>query len=56
MQYLLLKINGDDTEKEKVINWLLEGEMQGTIPDDIGTKSFASIDEIFKSITRREDK
>lgn len=53
MKYLWLKINGDDSEKEKVIDWLLEGEQQGVIPDDIGTISFSSIDEMLKYITRK---
>ena len=53
MKYLWLKINGDDSEKQKVIDWLLEGEQQGVIPDDIGTRSFSSIDEILKYITRK---
>ena len=31
--YLLVTIHGDHTEKERVVDYLLDGEMDGNIPD-----------------------
>jgi len=47
--YLLVTIHGDHTEKERVVDYLLDGEMDGKIPDDCATRTFNSIAEIVKT-------
>ena len=47
--YLLVTIHGDHTEKERVVDYLLDGEMDGKIPDDCATRPFNSIAEIVKT-------
>tara|TARA_B100001750_G_scaffold231129_1_gene228957 strand:+ start:571 stop:789 length:219 start_codon:yes stop_codon:yes gene_type:complete len=50
INYLLVTIHGDHTEKERLVDWHIEGEERGTIPDDCATRSFGSIRELYGAV------
>ena len=59
--YMLVTIYGDDEEeawknKDKIVNWMLEGEEQGTMPDEYSSESEAHLLDIKNRIDRKVSK
>lgn len=56
--YMLVTIYGNDEEeawknKDKIVNWMLEGEEQGTMPDEYSCESDDHLLDIKNRIDRK---
>ena len=55
--YMLVTIYGDDEEeawanKGKIVDWMLEGEQQGSMPDDYSCESESSLGAMEQRIVK----
>ena len=51
MIYLLIKINGDIEDKDKIVDLLVEGDENGTTPDDYGSQYFDTKESLVRELT-----
>ena len=59
--YMLVTIYGDDEEeawanKGKIVDWMLEGEQQGSMPDDYSCESESSLGAMNERIVSMKNK
>ena len=43
MYYMLVTIDGEEFEKDKIVDWMVEGDMTGDMPSDYGAQSFHNL-------------
>ena len=57
--YMLVKIYGDDEEeawanKGKIVDWMLKGELEGSMPDDYSCESDATLSAMNNRVNKMQ--
>ena len=56
MYYMLITIDGEEFEKDKIVDWMVEGDETGDMPPDYGARSFHNLNFLKKHVEKMEEK
>ena len=53
---MLITIDGEEFEKDKIVDWMVEGDETGDMPPDYGARSFHNLNFLKKHVEKMEEK